>query len=70
MTPYELIEELEERHLQGCIYQDAANMLRGQADKIAELEKQKQILIDAVKGWADDAQGLELNEEYFERLLK
>jgi hypothetical protein len=40
MNAYELIEELEERHLQGCIYQDAANMLRQQADRIAELEKQ------------------------------
>jgi hypothetical protein len=40
MNAYELIEELEERYLQGCIYQDAANMLRQQADRIAELEKQ------------------------------
>jgi hypothetical protein len=38
-TVYELIKELEERHLQGCIYQDAANMLRQQAETIAELEK-------------------------------
>jgi hypothetical protein len=39
MNAYELIEELEERYLQGCIYQEAANMLRQQADRIAEIEK-------------------------------
>jgi hypothetical protein len=47
MTPYELIEELEERHLQGCIYQDAANMLRQLAKEKAELEKQIEIIMEA-----------------------
>ena len=40
MNAYELAKQLEERH--APYEDDAANMLRQQADRIAELEKQLQ----------------------------
>jgi hypothetical protein len=44
MNAYELAKQLEERH--APYEDDAANMLRQQADRIAELEKQTKPLSD------------------------
>jgi hypothetical protein len=40
MNANELIAELEERHLQGCIYQEAATMLRQQQAELEALKLQ------------------------------
>lgn len=44
MNAYELADELQDLH--GLYCEDAANMLRQQADRIAELEKQTKPLSD------------------------
>lgn len=47
MNAYELAQCLEDMaDFDGCEYQQSANMLRQQADRIAELEKQTKPLSD------------------------
>jgi hypothetical protein len=51
MNANELIAELEERYLQGCIYQEAATMLRQQQTEIKNLKQQVAFLEDWRDTW-------------------
>jgi hypothetical protein len=46
MNTKELIFELEERHLQGCIYEEAATMLHQQQAEIEALKAENQFFKD------------------------
>jgi len=65
MNANELADELYELGLVS-----AATMLRQQQAEIEALKKEKQILIEATKMWADCSEGCDdLDDEYFKKLL-
>ena len=73
MNANEIADELETRYkyaeVSECML-DAATMLRQQQAEIEALKKEKQILIEATKMWADCSEGCDdLDDEYFEKLL-